>query len=65
MVAKTSNESNLSLWSCHPLKDNLMQRRVDGDFYDSKLTPLTKRKLVNIGNKFFFLKLKHIFLFHT
>jgi len=65
MVAKTSSESNLSWWSCLLLMDNSMRRKVGGDFDDSKLTTLAKRKSVNISNKFFSLKLMNIFLSHT
>ena len=65
MVAKTSSENNLSQLFCLLLEDNSMQRKAVGSFDDSKLTALTKRKQVNIGNKFFFLKLIGIFLSHT
>jgi hypothetical protein len=65
MVAKTSSESNLSSWFCLLLVDNLMQQKVVYVFDDFKLNTLAKRKSVNIGNRFFFLKLIGIFLFHT
>ena len=63
--AETSNESNLSLWSCPLPAGSLMRQKVALNFYDFKLIVLAKRKLVNIGNKFFFLKLTHIFLSRT
>ena len=65
MVAKTSSESNLSSWFCLLLVDNLMQQKVVYDFDDFKLKTLAKRKSVNIGKRFFFLKLIRIFLSHT